>query len=387
MVTRQANHLNQRDLEDILQPDLRNLFQVRKVPLELVELHFLVKGHQVNPLNLLVVFREQAPPLSLLKLHRDRDIHLDLQEASLVLDQPHQDQADILRDDLVQAFPELAQPHRDQAVILQEDRLEVFPELVLRHQDQVGILRVVRVQDFPELAQPHRDQAVILQEDRLEVFPELVQPHRDPVVILQVVFPVPANPELVVSLGVVKPHPDRLRASLELALDILELHRDLLAFLQNHQVLEASLVRRHQVLVDSRVHLLDLVPPFLQLRFQERKVSWNQENTQDNTKRELSMKAIIPLFQESPAEIIPSILKFLKHRSLVINSNFPGTTPTWIPDAKFSIFVQIIKLTISFVLMERFSIKNIWSVSGGTNSIVAQLLLCTGLMKIFMTIQ
>ena len=169
MVTRQANHLNQRDLEDILQPDLRNLFQVRKVPLELVELHFLVKGHQVNPLNLLVVFREQAPPLSLLKLHRDRDIHLDLQEASLVLDQPHRDQADILRDDLVQAFPELAQPHRDQAVILQEDRLEVFPELVQPLQDQLDILLDDRPQAFPERAQPHQEQADILQGDQHHV--------------------------------------------------------------------------------------------------------------------------------------------------------------------------------------------------------------------------
>jgi hypothetical protein len=78
----------------------------------------------------------------------------------------------------------------------------------------------------------------------------------------------------------------------------------------------------------------------------------------DRKMMDLMMVAIILLFPASLILIIQFTLKFHKLHSAAINSNILVITLTLKPDVKFSIFVQIIKLTISYAQTVPFSIKN-----------------------------
>lgn len=79
-------------------------------------------------------------------------------------------------------------------------------------------------------------------------------------------------------------------------------------------------------------------------------------------------KVIIQLFRASLVAIILSTVKFWRPVSVAMPNNSLVTTPTWKPSAKFFMYVPTIRLLISFVRMEQFSINNFSFVYGGINS-------------------
>lgn len=110
-----------------------------------------------------------------------------------------------------------------------------------------------------------------------------------------------------------------------------------------------------------------------------------QELSQVTVMMEDTTKEIIQLFPVNPTLTIQYTPKFSKHHFAVKIKNILDITLMLMLDAKYSMFAQTIKLTISYAPMEQFSIKSTWFVFGGTNLIVVQLLLFIMLMQTYMT--
>lgn len=81
-------------------------------------------------------------------------------------------------------------------------------------------------------------------------------------------------------------------------------------------------------------------------------------------------KVIIQLFLANLVPIILYIVKFRRPVSAAMPNNSLVIMPTWKPSAKFFTYVPTIRLTISFVQTEQFSINNFSFVYGGINSTV-----------------